>query len=175
MSEPGAVGRRPSRALWVGAGVVLVVCLLPFRGLWRAPGPPMEEGFMLVFPELVLEGMVPNRDFLHLYGPGGLWVLAALYKVFGTTLQIERAVGFAQILGVVTGVFALLRHWGARVATLGACAAAVVILPPTGVTALAWVGAVALGLWSVVLGLSALGRDEGRDELALEVEHGRRR
>jgi hypothetical protein len=113
----------------------------------------MEEGFMLVFPELVLHGMVPNRDFLHLYGPGSLWVLAAIYKVLGTTLQVQRAVGYLQLLGVVFGVFALLRPWGWRLALLGATTAAVVILPPTGLTAMAWVGAVALGLWSVALAL----------------------
>jgi hypothetical protein len=138
---------------WIAGAVVLAACLLPFRGLWLAPGPPMEEGFMLVFPELVLHGMVPNRDFLHLYGPGSLWVLAAVYKALGTTLQVQRAVGFLQLLGVVFGVFALLRPWGWRLASLGATAAAVVILPPTGLTAMAWVGAVALGLWSVAFAL----------------------
>ena len=56
--------------------IVGLAFLVPLRGLLRAPGPPMEEGFMLVFPERVLDGDVPNRDFLHLYGPGSLWALA---------------------------------------------------------------------------------------------------
>ena len=106
---------------------------------------------MLVFPELVLNGRVPNRDFLHLYGPGGLWVLAAAFKAFGTLLQVERAVGFVQLVGVVAGVFAAVRPWGRWVAVAGATAAAVIVVPPIGLTALAWVGAVAFGLWSVVL------------------------
>jgi hypothetical protein len=110
----------------------------------------MEEGFMLVFPELVLRGLVPNRDFLHLYGPGGLWVLAAAFKAFGTTLPVERAVGFLQLLGVVSAVYAAVRPWGRWVAAAGAVATAVIVIPPIGLTALAWVGAVALGLWSVV-------------------------
>ena len=50
---------------------------------------------MLVFPELVLQGQVPNRDFLHLYGPGSLWALAGIFKVFGTTLATERGGGLA--------------------------------------------------------------------------------
>ena len=45
---------------------------------------------MLVFPERVLAGDIPNKDFLHLYGPGSLWVLAGVYKVFGTQLVVER-------------------------------------------------------------------------------------
>jgi hypothetical protein len=133
------------------AAVVLVACLLPLRGLWRAPGPPMEEGFMLVFPWLVNHGWVPNRDFLHLYGPGSLWVLALAFRALGTTIEVERAVGFLQQLGVAFGVFALLRPWGRVVAVAGAAMAAVVVVPPIGLTALAWTGAVALGLWSLVL------------------------
>ena len=70
--------------------VLAVFFLLPLRGLLRAQGPPMEEGFMLVFPERVLAGDIPNVDFLHLYGPGSLWVLAGVYKVFGTQLVVER-------------------------------------------------------------------------------------
>ena len=50
--------------------IVALVFAIPLRGLLRSPGPPMEEGFMLVFPEQVLKGAIPNRDFLHLYGPG---------------------------------------------------------------------------------------------------------
>jgi hypothetical protein len=61
-----------------------VLAFLVLRGLLRSQGPPMEEGFMLVFPERVLAGDIPNVDFLHLYGPGSLWVLAGVYKLFGT-------------------------------------------------------------------------------------------
>ena len=50
------------------------------RGLLRSQGPPMEEGFMLVFPERLLAGDFPNRDFLHLYGPGSVWILAGLLQ-----------------------------------------------------------------------------------------------
>ena len=82
-------------------GIVALVVALPLRGLFRAPGPPMEEGFMLVFPEQVLKGAIPNRDFLHLYGPGSLWALAGVFKVFGVSLLSERGFGLLQQLGVV--------------------------------------------------------------------------
>jgi hypothetical protein len=134
---------------WLPVLAVAAVCALPLRGLWYAPGPPMEEGFMLVFPELVLNGLVPNRDFLHLYGPGSLWVLAAVYQVAGVSLEAERVVGFLQQLGVVFGIFVAIRPWGRWLAAAGAVIAAVVVLPPIGLTALAWVGAVAFGLWSL--------------------------
>lgn len=158
---PGrSAGGVPPRFLPVGLPVaaVALAALLPLPGLWDAPGPPMEEGFMLVFPELVAEGWVPNRDFLHLYGPGSLWVLAAAYELFGTTLDVERAVGFAQQLGVAFGVLALVWPWGRVAAVAGAAVAAVIVVPPIGLTALAWVGALALGLWALQLGLGARGR-----------------
>ena len=74
-------------------GIVTLVFALPLRGLMRAPGPPMEEGFMLVFPEQVLKGAIANKDFLHLYGPGSLWVLAGIFKVFGVSLWSQRVFG----------------------------------------------------------------------------------
>ena len=64
---------------------------------------------MLTFPELVLKGFVPHRDFLHLYGPGDLWLLAGVFKVFGVTLASERVVGYLQQVGVAFGIFAVLR------------------------------------------------------------------
>jgi len=138
---------------WLPIGVLAMVVLLPLRGLLRAPGPPMEEGFMLVFPEEVLRGAIPNRDFLHLYGPGSLWVLAAVFKVFSTTLWTERVAGYLQQLALVAAVYAIVRPYGRRLALGGAVIAAIIIIPPIGLTALAWVGGVALGLWAMVAAL----------------------
>ena len=64
---------------------------------------------MLTFPERILRGDYPHRDFLHLYGPGSLWVLAAVYKVFGVDLTVERLVGLVQHALVAYGLFRLVR------------------------------------------------------------------
>ncbi len=129
---------------------------LPLRGLLRNQGPPMEEGFMLVFPERVLHGDFPNKDFLHLYGPGSLWVLAGWMKVLGVTLTSERLFALLQQIGVVGGVYWLARAWGRRLALCCALLSLLFIVPPLGLTALAWVGGVALGLLG--LGLTLAGR-----------------
>ena len=71
---------------------------------------------MLVFPERVLHGAIPNRDFLHLYGPGSLWALAGAFKVFGVKLLTERVFGLAQQIAIVFGIYALSRRWGQDVA-----------------------------------------------------------
>jgi hypothetical protein len=146
---------------WLPAAAVAAACVPPLRGLWRSQGAPMEEGFMLVFPEMVLEGKVPNRDFLHLYGPGSLWVLAAVFAVFGTRLASERAVGFLQHLGVALGVYALVRPWGPWVAAGGGAIAAMVVITPSGLTAMAWIGGVALGLWALRSGVEAMESEAG--------------
>jgi hypothetical protein len=136
----------------LAVAIVALVFAIPLRGLLRTQGPPMEEGFMLVFPERVLKGAIPNRDFLHLYGPGSLWALAGVFKVFGVSLLTERLFGLVQQLAIVFGVFALARQWGRTVAVAGALTSALVIIP-FGLTALAWVGGVGLALCGLALGI----------------------
>ncbi len=148
--------------------VLIVAFALPLRGLLRNQGPPMEEGFMLVFPERVLHGDLPNRDFLHLYGPGSLWALAGWMKVLGVTLEAERLFALLQQIGVVAGVFLLARPWGRRLALPCALLALLFIVPPLGLTALAWVGGVALGLLGLALTLS------GRRRLATDPDRAMR-
>ena len=155
--EPFVLG---GRIQWTARGVVavgtlLAFCLFPVRGLLRAPGSSMEEGFMLVFPRLVQDGQVPNVDFLHLYGPGSLHVLACWYGVFGYTLEAERAFGLLQNLGIVFALYTLTRPWG-RISAVGAGAvAALLTMTPIGLAALAWHGAIALALWATVFALRA--------------------
>jgi hypothetical protein len=121
----------------------------------------MEEGFMLTFPEMVLEGRVPNRDFLHLYGPGSLWVLAAVFAVGGASLAAERVVGYLQHLGVAFGVYRLLRPWGPWTAAGGGALAAMLVITPSGLSAMAWVGGLALGLWALNAAVEAQEADAG--------------
>jgi hypothetical protein len=134
--------------------IVGLVMAVPLRGLLRAPGPPMEEGFMLVFPEQVLKGAIPNRDFLHLYGPGSLWALAGVFKVFGVSLLSERGFGVVQQLAIMFGVYALARRWG-RVLAVSAGVISGLIIIPFGLTALAWVGGVGLAMCGLAAGVEA--------------------
>lgn len=142
--------------------IVALVFAIPLRGLLRSPGPPMEEGFMLVFPEQVLKGAIPNRDFLHLYGPGSLWALAGVFKVFGVSLWTERSVGLLQQIAIVFGIFALARRFG-RTLAVGAAVTSGLIIIPFGLTALAWVGGVGLAVCGLAAGVEArANRDDAR-------------
>lgn len=151
-------GRRPDTRTLVALAVVAVALALPVPGLWSYQGPPMEEGFMLAFPQRVLAGDLPHVDFLHLYGPGSLYVLAAVYKVFGSTLGVERAVGLLQHVLLVFGMFALARPWGRRAATGAALTALVITISPLGLSAMAWNGALGLAVVGLALIATALQR-----------------
>jgi len=163
--EPGrARGRFRLSEGWrntIALTLVALVFAIPLRGLFRSPGPPMEEGFMLVFPEQVLKGAIPNRDFLHLYGPGSLWVLAGVYKAFGVSLISERSFGLLQQLAIVFGIYALARRWGRVLAVIAAITSALIIIP-FGFTALAWVGGVGLAVCGLAAGIEARAKSEER-------------
>lgn len=141
-----------SAAPWL---ILAVAAAVPLRALWIAGGS-FDEALVLVLPERLIKGDLPNRDFLHLYGPGSLYALAGWYRVFGTTLVAERIFGLLAHSASLAAVYVLLRPFGRRSATYGALTAMLLVLLPTGAAALAWTTAVALGLWSIVFGLRAL-------------------
>ena len=117
---------------------------------------------MLVFPEQILGGRVPHRDFLHLYGPGAIYVLAAVYEALGTHLVVERLVGLAQHAAVAYSLWFLLRPFGRSIATAGAMVSVVVLIGPLGLSAMAWNGALALGLAALAVAARGLPPARGR-------------
>ena len=143
-SPRGALGT------WLGIAVVGVLVAIPLRGLYRFTGGTMEEGFMLYFPERLASGDVPNEDFLHLYGPGSLQVLAAWYDIFGNSLPAERTFGLLQHVAIILGLFTLARAWGRAAATAVAALSVFYVMTPIALTAMAWNGGLALTLWSAV-------------------------
>jgi len=151
------------RGTAIAAGLVALGVVVVLPTLFHYQGPPMEEGFMLVFPERVLAGDLPNRDFLHLYGPGSLWALAGWYWLVGTTLDAERAFGLIQHLGIIFGLFGLALPWGRRVATVCGVLGVLLVVTPIGLTALAWNGAVALSIAGCALALKGAHRLEASE------------
>lgn len=149
------VWQRGACATWAAIASVLALIALPLRGLYHTTGGTMEEAFMMVFPERMLKGDLPNRDFLHLYGPGALQVLAGWYKIVGISLESERTFGLIQHLGIIFALFALARPWGRLAAATVAGLAVFYVLTPIGLTAMAWNGGLALSLWSIVFALRA--------------------
>ena len=151
---------RDSHKTWISLAIVSAAYAVTLPALFRSVGSSMEEGFMLVFPELLSKGWLPNVDFLHLYGPGSLHVLSLWYRMFDTTLIAERSFGLIQHLGFAFGLFVLARPWGRVVATGIASVSALFVLTPVGLQALAWNGALALGIWALIWALRARHRQD---------------
>ena len=157
LSTPFVVGGRLQWSIrgCVSIGILLAFIALPVRGLYRATGSSMEEGFMLVFPRLVQQGRIPNVDFLHLYGPGSLDALSLWYRLFGYTLESQRTFGLLQHLGIIFAMYVLTRVWGRLLALGTGAITALMIMTPIGLSALAWHGGVALALWAIVFAIRA--------------------
>jgi hypothetical protein len=151
----------------IGATIIVSALLLVgLAGSWRAPGVTIDEGIVLEYPELILHGEVPFRDFQSSYGPGAYLPLAAAYQVLGPSVTVERAVGVAYRLALVLAIFALLWPLGAALALAGGSLAALAILPigsPAAPVAYGWYFALACVLWGLWCARAAM---TGRPKIA---------
>lgn len=145
-----------SAAPWL---IVAVALALPLRALWNAGGS-FDEGLVLTLPERLLKGDLPNKDFLHLYGPGSIYLLAGWYRVFGVSIEAERALGLLQHIATLAAALTLLRPFGRRLATVSALVMVPLVVFPTGLAALAWSGAIPLALWSTIFSIRAVHCDD---------------
>jgi hypothetical protein len=130
--------------------LVITAAILPVWGILLAPLATQDEAILLVFPEQLLSGRLPHRDFFTVYGPGGYSVLALVFKVFGTSVSAERGVALLYHAAVAVGVLALTRRCGRTQSVSAGCFSAL-LLSSLDLTAYAWLGALALVVWSLVL------------------------
>ena len=98
-------------ALFV-AGAIAVVAVPRFLHgpIWG------DEGFLALGAERVLQGQIPNRDFVSLQPPLSFYVVAAAFAAFGTNLVVLRSLGLALALAVGLAGYALALRY-ARPAT----------------------------------------------------------
>jgi hypothetical protein len=64
--------------------------LLLLAGIDRTALTVPDEGLIVYGAQRILDGELPYKDFWSLYSPGQFWVVAALFKVFGSSLLVER-------------------------------------------------------------------------------------
>jgi hypothetical protein len=157
------VGRtlRLSRAAAVTVAIMCALVGISVAGTWRLNAPAMDEGITLVYPELMLHGEVPFRDFQSSYGPATYLPLAATYAAFGQSVTVERAVGAGYRLAIVLGIVALMWPLGNGLALAGGSLATVAIMPslaPEAPVAYGWFFALACLLWALWFGRAALVR-----------------
>ena len=110
---PGHVPRRGGPLAYAALLFVLAfACLLPNL---RNPIHVYDEGLIALGAERVRMGEIPYRDFWTMYGPGQLFALAGLFKLFGASILVERVFDL-----VVRSFLALSLYFlGARLGSRG--------------------------------------------------------
>ena len=141
--------RASRRKLLIGL-LVAVVSLVPFTAAFETAGSPMDEGSLLVYPELIGHGALPYRDFETFYGPANIYVLAAAYSFFGTDVMVERTIGLLYRALILSLVFAFIARWNVALAAGGTALAAWLLLA-TRIIAYAWFGGIACLFGSIWL------------------------
>lgn len=145
--EPAPDSARTDRLALLMA---IAFSVLPVLGQFAVALDSLDEALLLVYPEQVLAGRMPQSDYFTVYGPGGFGFLAAVYSLTGPTVLAERAVGLMYHVAIATGVVRLTRPCG-RTASLVAGVTSAIVLLPLGLPAYAWLGGLALAVWSVAL------------------------
>lgn len=87
-----------------------------------------DEGLILLGAQRILEGEVPYRDFWGMYGPGQFYAVAALFKLFGSTVLVEQLWDVAIRAGITAMAFLWARRLGAGVCAYVAWAVVLVLL-----------------------------------------------
>ncbi|HST54963.1 MAG TPA: hypothetical protein VLJ42_03580 [Solirubrobacteraceae bacterium] len=105
----------------------LTACFVAIAALtWQKWGmPEIDAGAELTTADLIKHGGLVYRDVRYYYGPLGVYSLALSFKLFGTSFTVAYAFGLAQAAAILTGFYALARHW---LAPLSAGLASAVLL-----------------------------------------------
>jgi hypothetical protein len=130
--------------------LVIALAVIPKLFFLRVGVLGMDESILLIYPEQLLDGRVPNRDFFTVYGPGNFWVLAGAFSLLGQSFIVERLVGLTYQALIVAGVMALTRRHGAGAAIAAGVLSALMLTGPN-LLALSWMGGLALSVWSLAL------------------------
>jgi len=136
------------RRKFLVALLVILAFSVPFWTGFDRSATPMDEGSLLVYPELILKGQLPYRDFETFYGPANLWVLSAAYAGFGPSIFTERAVGLTYRVLTLLAIFALVQRWDTTLAA-GCTIVTGLLLLPIFLGAYAWIGGATCALWSI--------------------------
>jgi hypothetical protein len=81
--------------------------LLLFLAMTLRPNS-YDEAIVLTGSMQVAAGLLPHRDFYTLYGPAGFYILAALFKLFGQSLLIERLLDLLFRALIVASVYTIV-------------------------------------------------------------------
>ncbi len=89
-----------------------------------------DEGFLAYSAVRVWDGQIPNRDFVSLQPPLSFYTVAAVFKLFGTSLITLRTLGLCIYLAIILLVYAITSSLtGPVLALMAAMLAATIGMP----------------------------------------------
>jgi hypothetical protein len=103
----------------------VVTCVVLFLGMSLRPWI-YDEGLILTAAMRIVAGQIPHRDFYANYGPAQFYIFAALFKIFGQTILVERLYDLFIKGLLVTAVFAITVSYARR--PVAVCTAMVTVL-----------------------------------------------
>src|SRR5438132_8458673 len=118
---------RRSLALWLIVFLAIVAGSIPG---YDQVGQRMDDGALLLYPELILKGWLPYRDFETFYGPANAYFLAGVYAFFQPGVFVERTIGLLYHFAILAAIFCIVRPRGIALA-LGSVFIAHFLLLPT--------------------------------------------
>jgi hypothetical protein len=143
--------RRPDRRELLAQALPAALGALVALPALSWPVSTLDEAILLVYPQRMLEGDLPFRDFFAAYGPTFWWGLTGWYSLTGLTVLSMRLLGLVLHVALVLGTYRMLRAYGSRgSAGLGASFAAVLLFR-LGANPYAWVVATTLSVWQLAL------------------------
>lgn len=90
-------------------GLLVALCLAAGLPRYRSSLDLGDEGLLTYGAIRVMEGQVPNRDFVSLQPPLSFYVSAAMFKVFGTSLWSLRVLGLAIYVTIPLLIYGVTR------------------------------------------------------------------
>lgn len=107
-SRVGALARSADARIL--AGLVALVGVLAAL-TWRKWGvPEIDAGVDLSTAAQLLHGHLPYEDVRYFYGPLGIYTLAGVFKLFGTTLTAAYGLGLVLTIAIAVSFYALARQ-----------------------------------------------------------------
>lgn len=150
MSRRPRAQRRGDVGLAVALGAAVIASLLE----WPPTLGYADEAYFLYEAKRLLDGEALYRDVFEIYTPLGLWMVAAAYQLFGTSITVARGFAAAVHAGIAALLFAICRTLGVRrsLAVLTAALAVALAYPLWPIASQHWLAA----LWILALLLSLL-------------------
>jgi hypothetical protein len=105
---------KPTRSTLLSAAFVFLLSyILLFIGMDLTPNI-FDESIILTGAMRVVAGLIPHQDFYSNYGPGQYYMVAALFKLFGTSVLAERLYDLFLKALIVSLVYTTVSSWCRR-------------------------------------------------------------